>query len=237
MGQQKKAVRPKIYRSAIIIAVTILVVISGISFFVFRKEAYELQQNIYFMEWDYQEKITTFYRYSPEDDEVTKLESIEGKMEHCVVNKDETCITAICENGECVWYDLVTGTLRTEEIDFLSGESAKFLYDGGNKLLINSGGSTGHERWTFYSLFSKSYYMEEYVTVEDSGDKADRFLAVNDNEVWYVSRQGTLYRYDWITDVRTEILDSFESAAVASDTGLVAYIEEEVRKVKYVGMI
>lgn len=234
IGKGTEIVRLKKVRSVIAAILIALAAITGVCFFIFNhKEVYELQQNIYFMEWDNQEDKTIFYRYIAEDGEVMELGSMEGRFLHSAINKDETIITILRSNGdshEIIRYDLAAGTFQTENI----GEKiydltnhtvwvwrAALLYDGGNKILISYNGALGHEKWLFYDLVT-----EEYDVVKGREDKAGKFLAVNDHEVWYASVHGTLYRYDRETDESIEILDSFNSAAAAPDTALIAYIEE-----------
>lgn len=154
----EKIVKSKIRCSTIIIVVIVLAVILGIWYLIFGKNGlFKLQQNIYFMEWDNKEDETSFYRYSPKDDKVVEFGKIEGKLYHCAVNKEETCLTGARDNGkflELIRYDLNTGTVQIENIDEKTDSvtggwdswNTLLLYDGGNRILIAYDDKNGEEQ-------------------------------------------------------------------------------------------
>lgn len=232
MDELKRMVKSKMQRSTIIIAVIVLAVILVICYLIFGKNGlFKLQQNIYFMEWDNQKDETIFYRYNAENDVVDELGRISGSMHYCVVNKDETCLIGLSlktEGQKRIRFELVTGTFQTEDIgekiDALTGGGkwrTLLLYDEGNKILI-SYEEGRNDQWLFYD-----FVTDEYSIIEGGKYKADKFLAFNDNEVWYVTG-ATLRKYNLETGKDTKILYSFNSAAVAPDKEIVYYVESGI---------
>lgn len=221
--------------AAVIIALAAIIV--GIFLFIIKRKTHELQQNIYFMEWDSGEEETIFYKYDYKDDEVVRIGIIEGKFRQCVINGNETCITASRYNGEFqerIQLDLTTGMVQIEDIGdrvnpIIENDvwNAMLLYDEGNKMLISYKDKEGDEKWMFYDFLT-----EEYDIIEGIKNTTGRFLKINDDELWYASGNGDLYQYNWKTNTSTKVLDSINCAAVAPKVGLITYVEKGMQNEK-----
>ncbi len=235
MEEQGRAGRVKRWMPVMTVLV---IIITGCFFILHKKEAYELQQNVYFMEWVNGKDETIFYRYTQENKEVTKVGAIEGEFRHCVINRAETCITCIqCNNDskKRIRYNLLTGEIEYEnigeKIEILT-EGAKnwnalLLYDEGNKILISYDDMNEDEKWLFYDFSTGEYDIVE------GKNSVTEFLAIDDNTLWYMSAQGrTLYRYNMEADISTGILNHVGNAAVAVNTNFIAYIKDSIRPKK-----
>ncbi len=234
MEEQKKTNKIK-WWIPVIVGMSWVVVMAGCCFIIYSRKAYELQQNVYFLEWDTKEDETIFYKYSSKDEGAVEVGKVEGQMNHCVINDEESCITGLCydQGVKRVQYDLITGTVYSEvigeKIDLLTGDVtwyALLMYDGGNKIVISYEEANGDEKWLFYDFTS-----EEYNMIEGQGSTTE-FLEIDDNNLWYVSSAGRLYRYNFESGRKTEMLKNIGNAAVAVNTNLVAYIKDSMHPKK-----
>lgn len=198
---------------------------------------YEPQQNIFFLEYEneYEKEDTIIFKYDQIKDEVVELGKVKGYFHDCVINEEESVITGIFSKNmtgtgyDVVRYDIAAGTteyLNIEEIvnELTTGNAKEFIvalvYDEGNKVLITYDDENEDKWWLFYDLITGEY---DKILQEES--RISDFITIHNNNLWYQSGW-SLYQYDLETQKKTKILDSFNSAAVAPDTGLVAYTRD-----------
>lgn len=204
----------------------------------------EALQNVYFWEFEHghgYEEETVFYRYDQMRDEVVEIGRANGYFRNCVINEEETIITGVFSEGDSddtieielttgmndiARYDLTTGMVThlniTEKINELTGDNAKWwkalLYDEGNKIMFPYYDEDG-EKWLFYDLATGQYNI---IDGEERGTA--QLVAIYDNTLWDIARKdGVLYQYDLETNTKTAIMDSVALAALAEESGLVAY--------------
>lgn len=83
-------------------------------------------------------------------------------------------------------------------------------------------------KWLFYN-----FATNEYEIVEGEEHGVSKFVAIDENDLWYVSDNGsTLYKYDMKTKTVSIILDHIDSVAVATNTGFAAYIKDTANRKK-----
>ena len=198
------------------------------------------QQNIYFLEYENDTEVqnTIVFKYDWINKEVVEIGRVKGFFYSCVINHDENCITGLLSQGptdkefEVAQYDLVGRTINIIKIEEkirllnknMTGWRGALLYDEGNSILFSYNDKNEDEWWMFYDLVTEQYYATK-------GDKngTEHFLTMQDDNLWYVTGE-TLYQYNLKTQMKTKIMDSVNSAAVASDFGLVAYTNDIHRK-------
>ncbi|MDE6675674.1 MAG: hypothetical protein K2K19_12850, partial [Acetatifactor sp.] len=106
---------------------------------------FESQENIFFTEYEREhgKDDTIIYQYSSKNNTVVEIGRVQGELQNCVINSDETYITGVIHDEvfEIVRYDLVAGTVEmldaAEQIAALTdnhvGASNSLIYNGGNK--------------------------------------------------------------------------------------------------------
>lgn len=195
---------------------------------------YVRQENIFFLEYEneYEKDDTIIYKYNSINDSVIEIGKMKGKLQDCVINKDETYITGVIydevydEGVEIVRYDLVNGTVETldvvSKISALTGNKAgwycSLIYDGGNKFFISFEDENGDEKWLLYDLTTDQYDIVE-------GENGTIwYLEIRDDNLWYIAYDWTLCQYDLETKERTKIMKSARyNSVIMPETGLVAY--------------
>ena len=198
---------------------------------------YESQENIFFTEYEneYEKDDTIIYRYNSKSNSVVEIGRVQGKLENCVINSDETYITGVIydEVFEIVRYDLVAGTFEmldaAEKIAALTdnhvGCSNSLIYDGGNKIFVTFKDKNGGRKWLLYDLTTDQY---DIVTGEDIWS-----MTIHNNSLWYVANSN-LYQYDFESKEKTKIMKSAQSdSVVMPEMGLVAYTKDIHRKEIY----
>ena len=205
-----------------------------------KADAYELQQNIFFTEYDL-DVDTTIFKYDSVKNEVAEVGKVKGCFYKCIVDSKETYITGLLYDFDekktgIACYDLTTREIIPYELPDTIDEIAatdewhiSLLYNGGNKFLVSYDDENEHEMWLFYDLDTGQYDViegEEYGT--------NQFLGVYNNTLWYVAfAGGTLYQYDLETGTKIKVLDSVTSVAIKADIGKIAYTKNDNRKKIY----
>lgn len=215
--------------------VVVLAVVAGVVLWLVRHtHADKSLQNIYFTEYENEKdkNDTIIFKYDPISDKVVKIGKVPGYLMGCVIDKEETCITGfLCEspvNGinDIVQYDIRTGTIESknvaEEIDKLTVDDSwgAWLYDGGNKMLIDYADEEGDVRLLSYDIMTGGH---ESIPI-DVGE-ISYYLAINEQGLWY-RRDSSVYQYDWTTQTETKISDSAYSGPLEPDMGLIAYTKD-----------
>ena len=188
---------------------------------------YESQENIFFTEYEneYEKDDTIIYRYNSKSNSVVEIGRVQGKLENCVINSDETYITGVIydEVFEIVRYDLVAGTFEmldaAEKIAALTDNHARcsnsLIYDGGNKIFVDFEDKNENVKWLLYDLTT-----DQYDIVTGQGIWS---LTIHNNKLWYVVNSN-MYQYDLESKERTKIMKSAQSdSVVMPEMGLVAY--------------
>lgn len=232
--EKVERVSMKVNRKRIICAIVVLGAALTVWMIYINKAAVpdsEAWQNIYF--WEYENTHgddTVFFKYDRTTDEVVEIGRVDGYFHNCVINEEETVITGIFSkedsDNDIARYDLSTGRVEplnmTDKINGLTMDNTKWwkalLYDEGNKIMFPYYEETG-EKWLFYDLSTEQYHI---IDGEERGTA--QLLAIHDNTLWDIARKGgVLYRYDLETHTKVSITDSVALAALAEETGLVAY--------------
>lgn len=191
----------------------------------------EVQQDIYFWEFEHGDgENTVFFRYDRMKDEVVEIGRVNGYFHNCVIDEEETVITGVFSktdsDSDIARYDLTTGAVTplniTEKINELTMDNTKWwkalVYDEGNKVMFPYYDENG-EKWLFYDLAAGQYNI---VDGEERG--TNQLLAIHDNSLWNIARNdGVLYQYDLEAHTKTTIMDPVALAALAEETGLIAY--------------
>lgn len=199
------------------------------------------QENIFFLEYEseYEKEDTIIYQYNSKNKTVVEVGRVQGELQDCVINSEETYITGLvfAEKVEIVRYDLVTGTVETldaaRKIDTLTGNTAAWyggslIYDGGNKIFISFEDENGDEKWLLYDLVTDQY---DIVKGENG---TIWYLEIYDNSLWYIAADWTLCKYDLGRKERTKIMESAHyNSVVMPEMNLVAYTKDIHREEIY----
>ena len=201
---------------------------------------YRPQENIFFLQYEneYGKDDTIIYKYNSKSKTVVEIGRVQGRLQDCVINSDETYITGLIfgEGFEIVRYDLVAGTVESlddaaRKIDTLvgkSGGSSPLIYSEGNKIFISLEGKNGDRKWLLYDLTTDQYDIVE------AEDGVIQYLTIYDDKLRYIGKGRVLYKYDLEKKEKTQIMESVHSdAVVMPKTGLVAYTKDIHRKEIY----
>lgn len=232
----------KMYKNKVILAALLIglaVMLGLIIWGVYKNHKFKISQNIYFTEYEPErgKEDTIIYKYDPISDKVFEIGRVQGWFCQCIISKDETRITGFVREGlaqgiiDIVEYDIITGTITSknvmEKIDELTmGASWKaMLYDEGNKMLFNY--IIEEERVA--KLLSYDFATGESEVIEEKYGFIDSYLAIDEQELWYVSGH-TVHCNDSKTGfIRGEELkDSVHCAAISLSTGLIAYSKNDI---------
>lgn len=198
---------------------------------------YIRQKYIFFLEYEseYEKEDTIIYRYNSRMNTVIEIGRVQGKLENCVINSDETYITGLIydevfdEGVEIVRYDLATGTVKTldaaEKIATLTDNHAglinSLIYDGGNKIFVCFEDENENGKWLLYDFVTNRYDIIDGETIW--------YLTICNNNLWYIADsakwyRGPLYQYNLESKEKTKIMESAQyDSVVMPETGLVAY--------------
>lgn len=194
---------------------------------------YICQKNIFFTEYEgtYENEHTTIYKYNSRINAVIEIGSVQGKLQDCVINGDETYITGIIkdESFEIIRYDLDTKSIETLEAankiasltDNSVIKSKVLLYSGGDKIYVPYRDKNQDEKWLFYDLNTGQYDIVEGET--------SMSLTIHNGNMWYIADNGTmctgtLYQYNLESKERNQIMESVSyDSVIMPETGLVAY--------------
>ena len=214
-------------------------VIAGIVAFLFATVCryYARQENIFFLEYEseYEKDDTIIYLYNSKNNTVDEIGRVQGKLQNCVINSDETYITGVIYDGvfEIVRYDLVSGAAETldaaEKISALTDNHAGWantlIYNGGDKIFVHYKDKNEDIKWLFYDLNTGQYDIVEGESV--------RSLTIHNDNLWYIA-SGTLYQYDLESTEKIKIMESvYYDSAIMPETGLVAYTKDATIKEIY----
>lgn len=204
---------------------------------------YESQENIFFLEYEneYVKDDTIIYQYNSRNNTVVEIGRVQGKLQNCVINSDETYITGvICdEDFEIVRYDLVTGTVETLDAarkintltDNHAGYSNSLIYNEGNKIFVSFKDKNEDRKWLLYDLTTDQYDIDEGESIW--------FLTIQNNNLWYIADseewyRGPLYQYNLESKEKTKIMESAHyDSVVMPEMGLVAYTKGLYKKEIY----
>ena len=201
--------------------------------------AYKMQQNIFFTEYDMDE--TAVLKYDPLRGEVSEVGRVKGKFCKCVIDGDEAYITGVVYDGDkqgtqLVQYELATGMIGYRDLEGIVEDATGtntgkklLIYAGGNKLLVSYFDANQDEMCLFCDLATG---QNEII----KGDECQvaQFLGVYDDTLWYKTYVGgTLYQYDLKTQEKTKVLDFVHDAVVNSDAGIIAYTKKNNSQMLY----
>lgn len=190
---------------------------------------YARQENIFFTEYDgtYDKECTTIYQYNSRINATVEIGKVQGNLNDCVINDEETFITGISksddEGFEILRYDLATKSVETLDaakeiaalIDNTAMASKILLYSGGDKVFVSYIDNRDGIKWLFYDLNSGRYD----ICKGESG----RCWTIHNGSLWYISN-GAICQYDMESKEKTPIAKAvFSDYVVMPETGLVAY--------------
>lgn len=189
------------------------------------------QENIFFLEYEneYEKEDTIIYQYNSKSKTVVEIGRVQGQLQDCVINSDETYITGVIYDGdfEIVRYDLATGTVEmldaARKIDILTDNRwyNTWIYNEGNKIFVNYKDGNDRTKWLLYDLAADQY------DIMDGEGAAIDYLTIYNDRLWYIADNGALYQYDLERKEKTQMMESVHyGAAVMPETGLVAYTKK-----------
>ena len=225
----------------IIVGIVFASVLAGLIVYMKQTEDLELQQNVYFTEFNITEEATTIFKYDPVKKQSLEIGRVKDYFHSCLINDEESYITGVLAPGlrtdsfEVIQYNLEDGSIEkkefTEKVKDLTFGPTDFcrtlVYDDGNKILIGCTDEEGNEGWLFYD-----FETEQYNLIQDEKCGGESFLTIHNGDLWYETA-GSLYRYNLETKSKTRIMKSTSSLALAPDTSLVAYTKDIHRKKVY----
>ena len=214
---------------------TVLIIgLTGFIWILIDHAVFKMEQNIYFTEFDGRD--TTIFKYDPVNGELMELVKVPGRLDACVVDKEEKRITGflyglLSKGGgriDIIEYDIKAGMVTEkniiEKINELTGDPSwgGTLYDGGSKILVSYTDKEDSERLLSYDM--ETGKSEGVFIDEKTISKILQFPAINEQALWYRCYD-TIYRYDWQTKTEHVVSPAYSYVVLEPNIGLIAYTE------------
>ena len=196
--------------------------------------AFKMEQNIYFTEFD--GRNTAIFKYDPVKSKLTELVKVPGRLNACVVDKEENSITGFLyewDSGsvhfiDIIEYDIKTGTVTEKNVigkmNELTGDPSWVgtLYDGGNKVIVSYRDKEDVEWLLSYDI--ETGKSENVFINEKRVSQIQQYPAINEKALWYRC-YNTIYRYDWQTETEHVVSHLSNDGVLEPTAGLIAYID------------